>query len=390
MGKYRVIYITALIAAIIGYIATDQSQMLLLAGCLVIALLISAFFWLFSLRHMKLNIEIEDVSTVGKQLPIKLVLGYDGWAPTGAVELRMEYVNCIFEDTVNQNIMLKPGKMHRMEYVLPFIPVNCGKLVLRVKEIGIFDLLGILRYSGMKGKETETIIYPRLTDYEIEQSGSVGAQNYGEYFDVTHKGQDVSEVFDMRDYRQGDSVKSIHWKLSGKLDKLIVREFGNPANYHTAIMYNLDVPEQLDDTRKRELQNEILAMTASISKSLIYNGVTHHMITFHNSRQRENLVEDQNSFLSILAEMMCIHILDKPEAYSYQMQMMTGEERFTKLIFVCGKLDIKYIHQFAEKENVTVIYLALEGKKTLEKGRNYSILTVPLEKEADTLRMIEI
>ena len=43
------------------------------------------------------------------------------------------------------------------------------------------------------------------------------------------KGGGFSEFHENREYRPGDSVRDIHWKLSGKTDKLIVRQAMEPV-----------------------------------------------------------------------------------------------------------------------------------------------------------------
>ena len=42
------------------------------------------------------------------------------------------------------------------------------------------------------------------------------------------RGSDHSEVFQLRPYEQGDSLKQVHWKASCKFDDLIVRDASFP------------------------------------------------------------------------------------------------------------------------------------------------------------------
>lgn len=49
------------------------------------------------------------------------------------------------------------------------------------------------------------------------------------------KGSDASEMFDIRDYVPGDDIRTIHWKLSGKTDELIVRQASAPSHYNIAL-----------------------------------------------------------------------------------------------------------------------------------------------------------
>ena len=49
-----------------------------------------------------------------------------------------------------------------------------------------------------------------------------------EIYDDFHPGDDPSEIFGVREFRAGDKMQSIHWKLSAKSDDLLVRENSQP------------------------------------------------------------------------------------------------------------------------------------------------------------------
>lgn len=51
----------------------------------------------------------------------------------------------------------------------------------------------------------------------------------------SRKGTDASEMFDIRSYVPGDDIRSIHWKLSGKTDELIVRQASDRTHYDLVI-----------------------------------------------------------------------------------------------------------------------------------------------------------
>ena len=41
-------------------------------------------------------------------------------------------------------------------------------------------------------------------------------------------GDDVSELYDIREYRAGDPVSRIHWKLLGRQEEIYIKEGGFP------------------------------------------------------------------------------------------------------------------------------------------------------------------
>lgn len=389
MGKYRWIYIASVAAALAGYIATDKKQLLLLLLFLIAVFYASLLCWLLTQGRVKYDFEIEDVSIRGREISLKIVLKCPEVIPQGPMQMDVEYDNFIFEEKRQQRIILKPGEKKRLEFLLPYVPENSGKTCVRIKKAKIYDLLGIMCCTAGGEKEQEIIIYPDVKSLEVKKSNLSSPKNQGEAYDESKKGQDVSEVFDMREYQLGDSVKSIHWKLSGKLDKLIVREFGNPTNYQTALYYDMEASQSLSKADRQNLQNGILQMTASLSKSLIQNGFFHHMIAIEDMKSTEALVQDNGSYLQVLAEMMCRKIPATEEEYFAHMQILSQEKRFTNLIFVCGLLNMQIVEQLSRTSNLTVVYVNTNEEDSIENGENYTIISVPVGKIDNRLQMIE-
>lgn len=389
MGKYRWIYIAAVVAAGVGFIATDRKQMLVLLLFLIALFCVSVICWAASLIHLEYGLEVEDVSIRGREISVKIVLKYPGIIPLGSILMDVEYENLIFSDTQHQRIVLKPGSKKRIEYLLPYISDNCGKTCVRIKRARIYDLLGIICFTERDEKEREVIIYPDVKKLEVKKTNVSNSKNFGEYYDETHKGQDVSEVFDMRDYQQGDNVKSIHWKLSWKLDKLVVREFGNPINYHTAIYYDMNTEESMSPEDRRDAQNGVLQMAASLSKSMAQSGFFHHMVTIENLKEQEILVQDNASYLQMLAEMMSRRIPVDQDEYLSQMEVFSQDSRFTNILLVCGALNMSIIRQLSRKSNLTVIFVNTNQEDSVEKGENFTIISVPVGKIDKSLQMIE-
>ena len=67
-------------------------------------------------------------------------------------------------------------------------------------------------------------------------------------------GGGFSEIHDLREYRPGDSLHEIHWKLSAKTDKLIVREAEEPDRGLIVLSFDFSGSRaQLDSTLRQLL-----------------------------------------------------------------------------------------------------------------------------------------
>ena len=61
--------------------------------------------------------------------------------------------------------------------------------------------------------------------------------------DVYHadiRGDDSSEVYQVREYRPGDSVRNIHWKLTARQDEIMVRDMNKTLSCPVIICVNLN------------------------------------------------------------------------------------------------------------------------------------------------------
>ena len=104
----------------------------------------------------------------------------------------------------------------------------CGMLSCTVTRLECRDLLGLIAIRRRCTAKAVCTVLPRplqpdkCTDIDacLETSVQLKPKYGGGY----------SEEHELREYRPGDTVNSIHWKLSSKTDEIIVREALEQAN----------------------------------------------------------------------------------------------------------------------------------------------------------------
>lgn len=103
-------------------------------------------------------------------------------------------------------------------------------------EVIIKDVFGLYSIRKKISSKTSLLVYPKpveLSSFRIksmEQLGDIAIEDKAF--------QDRSRVSSLRTFREGDSVKSIYWKMSAKMDKLIVKEFDNSADTRVTLVIN--------------------------------------------------------------------------------------------------------------------------------------------------------
>lgn len=106
--------------------------------------------------------------------------------------------------------------------LIPLPTGSCGLVRCRVTGLRCYDLLGLISLRRRCGEESRYTVLPRPAEPEkrldIDAAMNANAVLRPKY------GGGYSEEHDLRVYQPGDSVNSIHWKLSSKTGNTIVRE----------------------------------------------------------------------------------------------------------------------------------------------------------------------
>lgn len=98
-----------------------------------------------------------------------------------------------------------------------------GTYEIGVDCIYVYDFFGLFGLRVDFGNFTPVYVTPRRL--MAGQSEAAALSDVAESNRKSRSSYDNLEVSDVRDYRMGDPLKSVHWKLSSKADDLIVRDY---------------------------------------------------------------------------------------------------------------------------------------------------------------------
>ncbi|RJP25162.1 MAG: DUF58 domain-containing protein [Candidatus Abyssobacteria bacterium SURF_5] len=132
---------------------------------------------------------------------------------------------------------------------------------------GLFDL------KRKKSGQQDLIVYPAI--YEIRRIIS-GSSRIRDEFPQFTKGPG-SGLYGVREYRHGEDISNISWKLSAKMDKLIVRETEAEERRRVCIVFD----NVLDDFSEAGLESfeRTVSAAASVIWYLCRNGYVVKLVT---------------------------------------------------------------------------------------------------------------
>ena len=125
---------------------------------------------------------------------------------------------------------------------------HCGAVECRVERLWVCDCLGLFSLPVRRPQMFTLLVTPIAEDPgPIELPEGVGAPV------PEQKSRTVfGENYELRDYRPGDSLRMIHWKMSAKRDELVTRETPEVVRLLPVLTFDhFGLMEQVDRTLDR-------------------------------------------------------------------------------------------------------------------------------------------
>lgn len=125
-----------------------------------------------------------------------------------------------------------------------FLPTDhCGELRCTVVKGKIYDYLGLFSLPVQSPEPVRLTIRP----VPVAMQAMPAMKRKAHMAWRPKRGGGFSENHELRLYRPGDSVRDIHWKLSAKTGKLVLRESMEPVRGRVLLRMDLrGTPEELD------------------------------------------------------------------------------------------------------------------------------------------------
>lgn len=111
-----------------------------------------------------------------------------------------------------------------------------GQYKTEIKKIYVVDPLGIVRFSRKINHEITMLFLPRRFALEKLFNNSEGEASVSRAVAKNAERDDFSHV---RDYREGDILQLVHWKLTAKSDSIMIKEYENISDKNARILCDL-------------------------------------------------------------------------------------------------------------------------------------------------------
>lgn len=199
----------------------------------------------------------------------------------------------------------------------------CGKVTCRVHRARGLDFLRLFSLPVRVSQAAGVFVLPSRKPAPATVSEFSLLPGFGEHTMPSLPGDDYSEPFDTRPYREGDALNRIHWKLTAKEGELIVREGGCSAG--RSLRFLVDYSEKLSE-------NDCVMETFSrLAFLLAERGVPAELCWVRDGEMRTEPFADEDKTSQLLGMLLS----ERPSGEASALEMFRGETRWRCAHLVC-------------------------------------------------------
>lgn len=253
------------------------------------------------------------------------------------------------------------NRQKEIEFVVP--AEWCGETEIHCVSVCMQDILQLSEKKLQPFDTISTIVYPRKVNVQVEMSTTTIGTPLDEGVMQNRKGNDPSEVFDIKDYVPGDDLRFVHWKLSGKADHLIMRQPSEPTHYHAIMLMDLGMEQDDVNVTRAEL-NGAVAIGASIGEQMIQQGANFCVAIPYKDGLAVKEVCSMKEFQQMQLEWLGTPIqMNAGRGVDYFV-LQHLEDYFTRLIIISAGRYNKDIVSLSQRIGVTVISTVEDAETT--------------------------
>ena len=229
MIRRWIVYVAALLGCIVFYVAYQQWMAWLLLMAVVWLPAVSVLLSLPAMLTARLSMGKNGAIPLGTKAPLQTKASCPLPMPAYLCRIRVN------RTLTGETWLIYPGDSLPTDH--------CSQLLCRMEKSRVYDYLGLFHLKLRGCEQIRWLVRPVPLPVKVPQNLERHiAQAWRPKF-----GGGFAENHELRLYRPGDSMNQVHWKLSAKTGKLIIREAMEPVSRRLVLSVDINgTPEELD------------------------------------------------------------------------------------------------------------------------------------------------
>lgn len=162
--------------------------------------------------------------------------------PCGKVVVEYKIYNVFHKCIRHHKIVLEDQEFQELISIK-----HSGYYTIEINHIYCYDILQCLYKKQDDYKILQFYVFPSLLFSSLILEESTGKNDESYEYSPYRQGEDFSEIFDLREYREGDALKHIHWKATLKHNEILVKDGSQPLVKKILLAVMMNKPSREND-----------------------------------------------------------------------------------------------------------------------------------------------
>jgi len=233
-----------------------------------------------------------------------------------------------------------------------------GQYEVGISDIYIEDFLGLIKLKYRIPETKKIIVYPKieqLNQFNVFTSNNSESQSFSQ-----STVEDVNNIRDLRNYHYGDSLKKIHWKLTARNNKLMIKNFESTTDMHVNVL--LDLRRNIyTDKINIIIEDKLIEVLVSVLHYYLSKGISVNYMYFNQKLEVLN-ASNQFEFEFIYKTLASIEFNQKVSLSDIVKLHYESSNKSTDMILFTSILDVDLYNEIcnAQMSNHTIclIYIS--------------------------------
>ncbi len=272
--------------------------------------------------------------TRGDNISLRVVLKRRSPLPVGQVELRVASSNA--EQSAGwMNVNLPPMRSREYRYLIAC--PHRGIYQAGISAVRVTDVFGLFSiHKKLKSSTAQVEVYPRINHDRPEMDIVPGESGPQSRILMT---EDTSSPAGVRDWREGDELKKVHWKLSLRKRELMVRTYEESARPDTLVLLDL-APLEAVPSQVATVEDSLCEAAGASVFAQLRDGYPVRM-PFNNAHPTELAAQSSAQFEPILRQLAYVRF-DSPYTFEQVLALeMRRMQRTGGVILVTARMNAR-------------------------------------------------
>ncbi|MCD7981272.1 MAG: DUF58 domain-containing protein [Clostridiales bacterium] len=247
------------------------------------------------------------------------------------------------DSTLDTEMTLTPFEQREVDMDVRFTHV--GQYTVSVKRMNIGDLMGIFSREGGGGAQHEVQVMPQIwkirsfpLSHQVNNENPMARQS---------SDRDGMDYIGVREYEQGDPIKSIHWKLSAHTSSYMTKQMVTIGMTGLGVILDLYSSEEDPDVRM-DLYDGLVEGACSLCSYALANHLDHELYYFDRDGLRKSASFQKESDMDRM-------VMDLPKIISDKKYYPVEQLLHRSAVDLYGKNNVALVTSEVTTETIELI-----------------------------------